>query len=57
MLSELVRAVTGEEMPYATLMYVWCNTREPGEALASRREARDSLSLKEIPVSARLLLC
>jgi hypothetical protein len=27
MLSELMRTVTGEEMPYATLMYVWCNKR------------------------------
>ena len=25
MLNELARLVTGEEMPYATLMYVWCN--------------------------------
>lgn len=25
MLSELARALTGEEMPYATLMYVWSN--------------------------------
>ncbi len=25
-LSELARALTGEELPYATLMYVWCNT-------------------------------
>ena len=25
MLSELARALTGEEMPYATMMYVWCN--------------------------------
>ena len=28
MLSELAHALTGEPMPYATLMYVWCN-REP----------------------------
>ena len=25
MLSELTRALTGEDMPYATLMYVWSN--------------------------------
>lgn len=25
MLSELARLLTGEELPYATLMYVWCN--------------------------------
>ena len=29
MLSELAHALTGEPMPYATLMYVWCNTCEP----------------------------
>lgn len=40
MLSELVRSVTGEEMPYATLMYVWCNRREPGTVVASPRTAR-----------------
>ena len=28
MLSELAHALTGEPMPYATLMYVWCNTCE-----------------------------
>ncbi len=27
-LSELMRSVSGEEMPYATLMYVWCNKRD-----------------------------
>ena len=26
MLSELSLTLTGEPMPYATLMYVWCNT-------------------------------
>lgn len=40
MLAELVRAVTGEEMPYATLMYVWCNKREPGTVIANPRTAR-----------------
>ena len=29
MLSELAHALTGEPMPYATLMYVWCNNCEP----------------------------
>ena len=29
MLSELAHVLTGEPMPYATLMYVWCNTCEP----------------------------
>jgi hypothetical protein len=40
MLSELVRTVTGEEMPYATLMYVWCNKREPGTVITSPRSGR-----------------
>lgn len=39
-LSELVRAVTGEEMPYATLMYVWCNRREPGTVIRNPRTDR-----------------
>ena len=29
MLSELAHVLTGEPLPYATLMYVWCNTCEP----------------------------
>lgn len=33
MLSELSQALTGEPMPYATLMYVWCNTRAVGTVL------------------------
>lgn len=40
MLSELSRAMTGEEMPYATLMYVWCNTREPGSVIINPRTDR-----------------
>lgn len=40
MLSELVRTLSGEEMPYATLMYVWCNQREPGSVIASPRTSR-----------------
>lgn len=32
MLNELSRALTGEEMPYATLMYVWSN-QEPVESV------------------------
>ena len=37
---ELVRALTGEEMPYATLMYVWCNQRAPGSVIHSTRSGR-----------------
>ncbi len=40
MLSELARAVTGEEMPYATLMYVWCNKRPAGETIMNPRTGR-----------------
>ena len=40
MLSELMLTLTGEEMPYATLMYVWCNKREPGALIASPRTDR-----------------
>jgi len=40
LLSELARALTGEEMPYATLMYVWCNRRAPGEVIMNPRTSR-----------------
>lgn len=39
-LSELTRALTGEELPYATLMYVWCNTRVPGTVIVNPRTDR-----------------
>lgn len=40
MLSELARALTGEEMPYATLMYVWCNQRPAGTVIENPRTSR-----------------
>lgn len=40
MLSELVHALTGEQMPYATLMYVWSNRRPPESLIASPRTDR-----------------
>jgi hypothetical protein len=40
MLSELARALTGEELPYATLMYVWCNTCKSETALVNPRTDR-----------------
>lgn len=40
MLSELAHALTGEPMPYATLMYVWCNTRAPESVIRSPRTDR-----------------
>lgn len=39
-LSELAHALTGEPLPYATLMYVWCNKREPGTLVRSPRTDR-----------------
>lgn len=40
LMSELARTLTGEEMPYATLMYVWCNRRAPGEVITNPRTSR-----------------
>ena len=40
MLSELARTLTGEEMPYATLMYVWCTKRAPGTVIVNPRTDR-----------------
>lgn len=40
MLSELMRALTGEEMPYATLMYAWCRRRAPGTVVVNPRTGR-----------------
>jgi Protein of unknown function (DUF3047) len=39
-LSELAQVLTGEPMPYATLMYVWCNRREPGSVIVNPRTDR-----------------
>lgn len=40
MLSELARAVTGEELPYATLMYVWSNQLPVDTVVNNRRTDR-----------------
>jgi hypothetical protein len=32
--------LTGEELPYATLMYVWCNQREPLSVVRNPRTDR-----------------
>lgn len=40
MLSELARLLTGEELPYATLMYVWCNKRPAGSVIMNPRTDR-----------------
>ena len=40
MLSELSHAITGEPLPYATLMYIWCNTRPVGTVVHNPRTDR-----------------
>jgi len=40
MLSELARSLTGEPMPYATLMYVWCAQRPVGTIIENPRTSR-----------------
>ena len=40
MLSELTRALTGEDMPYATLMYVWSNHHPVDSVIVNPRTAR-----------------
>ena len=40
MLSELAHVMTGEPLPYATLMYVWCNKRPAGSVVLNPRTDR-----------------
>ncbi len=40
MLSELAQVMSGEPLPYATLMYVWCNKRQPGSVVINPRTDR-----------------
>jgi hypothetical protein len=40
MLSELSQAITGEPLPYATLMYVWSNRAEVGTVIENPRTDR-----------------
>ena len=40
MLSELTETLTGEPLPYATLMYVWCNHRPVGSVIVNPRTDR-----------------
>lgn len=40
MLSELSHAVSGKPMPYATLMYVWCNQRPVNSVIQNPRTDR-----------------
>lgn len=39
-LSELAQLMTGEPLPYATLMYVWCPTRLSGSVILNPRTDR-----------------
>lgn len=40
LLSELTHGLTGEPMPYATLMYVWCNACTPESVIVNPRTDR-----------------
>lgn len=40
MLSEMAEILSGEPLPYATLMYVWCNKRAPGSVVVNPRTDR-----------------
>ena len=40
MFSELAHSLTGEPLPYATLMYVWCNKRAAGTLITNPRSDR-----------------
>jgi Protein of unknown function (DUF3047) len=40
MLSDLSQALTGEEMPYATLMYVWSNKHPTNDVIINPRTDR-----------------
>ena len=48
MLSELAHALTGEPMPYATLMYVWCNSCEPEEIIVNPHSDR----IRKLPLES-----
>ena len=48
MLSELAHALTGEPMPYATLMYVWCNTCEPETVIYNPHTDR----IRKLPIES-----
>jgi len=48
MLSELAHALTGEPMPYATLMYVWCNDCKPEEIIINPHTDR----IRKLPLES-----
>ena len=48
MLSELAHVLTGEPMPYATLMYVWCNDCNPEEIIMNPHTDR----IRKLPLES-----
>ena len=48
MLSELAHALTGEPMPYATLMYSWCQHCVGGQAIVNPRTDRIRTQVVEV---------
>ena len=48
MLSELAQLLTGEPMPYATLMYVWCNECEPEKIIVNPHTDR----IRKLPLES-----
>ena len=48
MLSELAYVLTGEPLPYATLMYVWCNDCEPNKVILNPHTDR----IRKLPLEA-----
>ena len=47
-LSELAQLLTGEPMPYATLMYVWCNECEPEKIIVNPHTDR----IRKLPLES-----
>ncbi len=48
MLSELAQMLTGDALPYATLMYVWCNVCPPGTVIQNPRTDR----IRKLPLES-----
>ena len=48
MLSELAHLLTGEPLPYATLMYVWCNVCDPGSVILNPHTDR----IRKLPLES-----
>jgi hypothetical protein len=48
MLSELAQVLTGEPLPYATLMYVWCNECEAGKVILNPHTDR----IRKLPLES-----